>query len=142
MLNPEHVKFNYLYRTVADLSNVNHVHYDSSGLQEISLNYKSVMVESLLLRIPINLNFLCSLTNEELTIYTNRHKLNAILDYINNTFSLRGLEYFAQYDGLYYNDLSGMVQRRISETELRLICIDHETPSNIIDNIISRMNQN
>ena len=142
MLNPEHVKFNYLYRTVTDLSNINHVTYDPHIVSKISTNSQSIIIESLLLRIPISRNFLCSFTNENLTIYTNQHKLYSILDYIDNKFPLCGLEYFNQYNNLYYNDLAGMVQRRIGETNLILVHIDQETPCTVRNNIISRMNQN
>ena len=141
MLNPEQVKFTYFNKTISELLNIDELTYEPIIKLETASKNQPIIIESLLLRIPIDLNFLCSFTNNELVIYTNQYKLNTIINYVKNEFSLYMLDYFKQYKDFYYDDLPGMVQRRISGTKLRLIHIDQQTPHNVRDNIISRIEQ-
>ena len=66
---------------------------------------RSQLIESLLLNIPIPPLFLFENDYNQYEIMDGRQRLEAIKGFLENTYVLRGLEYWPELDGSQFNDL-------------------------------------
>ena len=103
--------------------------------------YKSRLIESLLLRIPLPVFYMAADRNDNWQVVDGLQRLGALKDFIlDKKFSLRGLEYLDQYNNKAYDELPRAMQRRINETQLSCHVIDPGTPPKVMYNIFKRIN--
>lgn len=79
-------------------------------------NLQSLLIESILVRIPIGAFWLDY--NDRSVILDGLQRLLALKTYIDNSFCLTGLTYMPELNGLKYLGLPRNLQRRILETNV------------------------
>jgi Protein of unknown function DUF262 len=88
---------------------------------------RSQLIESLLLNIPIPPIFLFENDYNQYEIMDGRQRLEAITGYLDNTFRLKGLEYWPELDGSQFLDLPPTIQRGLLRRTIAAIVLLAET---------------
>jgi hypothetical protein len=88
---------------------------------------RSQLIESLLLNIPIPPIFLFENDYNQYEIMDGKQRLEAITGYLDNTFPLRGLEYWPELDGNRFGDLPPTIQRGLLRRTINAIVLLAET---------------
>ena len=101
---------------------------------------KGRLIESILLRIPLPVFYVASDLRDVWSVVDGLQRMTTIHDFVNNEFSLRGLEYLVQFEKAKFSELPRNMQRRIEETELVINVIQPGTPEEVMFNIFSRIN--
>ena len=111
-----------------------------------STTRQSRLIESLLLRIPLPTFYAAEDESENWEVVDGIQRLSTITRFIkpelldDEGFSLEGLEYLHNFEGVRYSGLSMRLQRRLRETELVVHLIRHGTPVDVKFNIFARIN--
>ena len=105
-----------------------------------SLERKSRLIESLLLRIPIPVLYVSADANETWSMVDGLQRTSTIHDYMKGRFGLQKLEYLERLEGNKYDELPRSMQRRIRETQLIINIIEPGTPEEVMFNIFRRLN--
>ena len=105
-----------------------------------SLERKSRLIESLLLRIPIPVLYVSADANETWSMVDGLQRTSTIHDYMKGRFGLQKLEYLERLEGNKYEELPRSMQRRIRETQLIVNIIEPGTPEEVMFNIFRRLN--
>lgn len=101
---------------------------------------KSQLIESLLLRIPLPVFYVAANFDDDWVVVDGLQRITTIFDYLSGEFSLKGMEYLQQLEGMKFSELDRSMQRRISETELIYNVIQPGTPDEVMMNIFRRIN--
>jgi hypothetical protein len=105
---------------------------------------KSRLIESLLLRIPLPVFYVAADAKENWRVVDGLQRLTTIYDFMDtggeNQYTLRGLEYLSDIEGVGYESLPRGIIRRIDETELNINIIESGTPDRVMFNIFKRLN--
>lgn len=101
---------------------------------------QSRFIESLLLRIPIPVFYVAADARDRWSVVDGVQRLSTIFRFMKDEYSLRGLEFLKDYEGLSFNELPYHMQRRIRETQLIVNVIDDYTPPAVMYNIFLRVN--
>ena len=88
---------------------------------------QSQLIESLLLNIPIPPIFLFENDYNQYEIMDGRQRLEAINGFLDNTFALKGLEYWPELDGSLYAHLPPTIQRGLLRRTITAIVLLAET---------------
>ena len=88
---------------------------------------RSQLIESLLLNIPIPPIFLFENDYNQYEIMDGRQRLEAIKGFMDNTFPLRGMEYWPELNGSRFNDLPPTIQRGLLRRTISAIVLLAET---------------
>lgn len=102
---------------------------------------KSLLIESLMLRIPIPAFYFDEDNNGKKTVIDGLQRLSAISGYMNGEFILSGLQYLqGECGGLYFNELQPKYQTRIEDAQLTVNILDSRSPENVKFDIFRRVN--
>lgn len=98
---------------------------------------RSLFIESLLLNVPIPPLFLYEWELSRYEVMDGQQRLNAIVEFYENAYALKGLERWKELNGLRFKDLPetlqrGLDRRRISATVL-LVESSRDTPPQMND---------
>lgn len=104
------------------------------------LHKKGQLIESILLRIPLPVFYVAATEEDLWSVVDGLQRLTTINDFMSNAFSLSGLEYLNQLEGMTFETLPRAMQRRIEETSLVLNIIQPGTPDEVMINIFRRLN--
>ncbi|MEJ0058425.1 MAG: DUF262 domain-containing protein [Terricaulis sp.] len=99
---------------------------------------KSLLVESLLLNIPVPPIFLYESDLARYEVMDGQQRLNAIHDYLENDFSLTGLEKLSFLNGRRYKKLPPRVRRGLDRASLGAIVLLQESKSDPLDPYLVR----
>lgn len=88
---------------------------------------RSQLIESLLLNIPIPPVFLFENAYNQYEIMDGRQRLEAIKGFLDNTYPLRGMEYWPELDGSQFNNLPPTIQRGLLRRTISAIVLLAET---------------
>jgi len=88
---------------------------------------RSQLIESLLLNIPIPPLFLFENDYNQYEIMDGRQRLEAIKEFLDNSYPLRGLEYWTELDGSSFNTLPPTIQRGLLRRTITAIVLLAET---------------
>lgn len=102
---------------------------------------KSQLIESLLLKIPLPAFYFDAGVDDKWLIIDGLQRITAIKEFmIDQSFKLKGLEFFGDLEGIGYGDLPRVFVRRIEETSLVVFTVKRGTPTNVKYNIFKRIN--
>ncbi len=104
---------------------------------------KSLLVESLLLQIPLPAFYFAEDSDGAFHVVDGLQRLSTLHAFVRGSdtrFSLRGLEYLHDVEGLHFSDLAVQWQRRIYNTQLVINVIDPTTPPDVMYDIFKRIN--
>jgi Protein of unknown function DUF262 len=105
-----------LRQSLGDSTYIN-VHPDYQRRHRWDTKKRSQLIESLLLNIPIPPLFLFENDYNQYEVMDGRQRLDAITQFLENSYALRGLEYWPELDGTTFNDLPPTIQRGLSRAE-------------------------
>jgi hypothetical protein len=88
---------------------------------------RSQLIESLLLNIPIPPLFLFENDYNQYEVMDGRQRLDAVSGFLDNTYSLRGLEYWPELDGSNFAELPPTIQRGLLRRTITAIVLLAET---------------
>jgi hypothetical protein len=101
---------------------------------------KSKFVESILLNIPIPNLFFAEDDDGTKVVVDGQQRLLALKDFIENSFSLYGLEVLSQLNGRKFENLTERQQRIINNRTLRCLVISARSDSEIRFEVFERLN--
>ena len=102
---------------------------------------KSLLIESLLLNIPIPMFYVSADENGVWDVVDGLQRLSTLRDFIiTKKLKLKNLEFWADYNGKTYDDLSPILYNRINETQLYMTIIEPSSPQDVKFNIFKRIN--
>mgnify|MGYP001127242351 CR=1 FL=1 len=102
---------------------------------------KSLLIESLMLRIPIPAFYFYEDENSVLHVIDGLQRLTTINEFLNGEFKLRGLQYLQEScNGKTFRELDAKYVSRIYMTQLAVNVIDARTPSQVKYDLFRRIN--
>jgi uncharacterized protein with ParB-like and HNH nuclease domain len=107
----------------------------------------SRLIESLILNIPIPTIYLSQdvdvdteTEESRYSVIDGQQRLTAIFNFLNNKFSLQGLDTLTELNGCYYKDLPPFLIRRLEERTIKCLRIDSTIDTQIKIDIFERLN--
>ncbi|MEY8742380.1 DUF262 domain-containing protein [Bacillales bacterium AN1005] len=102
---------------------------------------KSLLIESLMLRIPIPAFYFYEDEDSVLHVIDGLQRLTTINEFLNNEFRLKGLQYLQDScDGKLFKEIDAKFVSRIYMTQLAVNVIDARTPSQVKYDLFRRIN--
>ena len=105
-----------------------------------NIQKKSLLIESLMLRIPIPAFYFDEDVNGQRTVIDGMQRLSTINDFLEGKFCLKGLQYLTNCNGMYYEDLEKKYQGRIEDTQLAVNILDSRCPELVKFDVFRRIN--
>lgn len=145
-LNPSDIKFTTdnvsIYNVVKRIGRgAINLFTDFQRLQNLwSLEAKSRLIESILVRFPIPAFYFDCSNDEQWLVIDGLQRLSTISQFYQNGFSLQKLEYLTELEGMYFKDLSLALQARIEETNITALKILSGTPLRVKYSLFERIN--
>jgi hypothetical protein len=127
-----------LRQSLGDSTYIN-VHPDYQRRHRWDTKKRSQLIESLLLNIPIPPLFLFENDYNQYEVMDGRQRLDAITQFLENSYALRGLEYWPELDGTTFNDLPPTIQRGLLRRTVTAIVLLAETSRPEVSEIDVRM---
>lgn len=100
----------------------------------------SRLIESLIIQCPIPVIYLNQEADERLSVIDGNQRINAIANFIENQFELRGLTAYPELEGLRFHELDPRFQRHIMNRTLRCIVIMKDTHPQVKFDVFERLN--
>jgi len=102
---------------------------------------KSLLIESLILRIPIPAFYFYEDENAKFIVIDGQQRLATIREYMDGEFKLSGLEYLGDVcGGKKFGDLDEKFQQRINRAQMAVNILDARSPKKVIYDIFRRVN--
>jgi hypothetical protein len=94
---------------------------------------RSQLIESILMNIPVPPLFLFENEYNKYEVMDGRQRLDTLVDYLDNGFPLRGLEFWHELNGKRFRDLSEILQRGMLRRTISAIVLLAETRKTFVD---------
>ena len=105
---------------------------------------RSRLIESILLRIPLPMFYFSQDEEGVFYVVDGLQRLSAINSFMENEYSLRGLEYLDSCEGKFYSKegqrLDDKYIRRVNSTQISVSIIDPQSPTKVKYDIFRRLN--
>jgi|GEM_PF-516928 len=105
-----------------------------------SLNAKSRLIESLLVRFPIPAFYFDCSNEQSWLVIDGLQRLSTIRDFHKDLFGLQNLEFLPHLEGLKFSELDQNLQDRIEETNITTLKIQPGTPLRVKYSLFERIN--
>ena len=105
-----------------------------------TLEKRSLLIESLMLKIPIPSFYFDQDKDEKKTVIDGLQRLSAIYDFINDEFSLKGISYLKDCEGKVFSQLERKYRRRIEDTQFTIYILDQQCPDMVKFDVFRRVN--
>ncbi|MFN7112123.1 MAG: DUF262 domain-containing protein [Brevundimonas sp.] len=92
---------------------------------------KSLLIESLLLNVPVPPVFFYENDLARYEVMDGQQRLNAIKEFLDNSFKLRGLEVLSSLNGRSYLQLTPRVKRSLDRASISAIVVLHESQGSL-----------
>lgn len=102
----------------------------------------SRLIESILLNVPIPPCYLSQNSEYELDVIDGQQRLMSIWRFMDNQFSLVGLEVYQEFNGCRFHKLPSNIQRKLKTHTLRLIAVTNESHPDVKFDVFQRLNTN
>jgi hypothetical protein len=102
----------------------------------------SRLVESILLNVPIPPCYLSQNEEFQLDVIDGQQRLFSIYRFLENQFSLTGLEVLTDLNGSRFHQISTRLQRQLKTHTLRLVAVTNESHPEIKFDVFERLNTN
>jgi len=96
---------------------------------------RSQLIESFLMNIPVPPIFLYENDYNQYEIMDGRQRIDTLRSYMNNEFSLRGLEFWKELEGKRHHDLPLIIQRGLARRTINAVVLLAETMKENNDDI-------
>lgn len=104
------------------------------------LQRRSLLIESLMLRIPIPAFYLDEDKEEKKTVIDGLQRLSTIYDFIHGGFRLKGLQYLDNCEGKSFEEIDRKYRDRIEDTQLAVNILDSRCPEMVKFDVFRRVN--
>ncbi len=138
MFNASDIRITERNITISELLELKYEIYSKNYFPSILFGTR--VIENILCRIPIGTLWIDRLEIENLKIIDGIKRFLSIKNFVDNIFSLRGLECFNIFEGYFFNDIPGNLRRRINETYININYIDPGTSEEAKNYIIKCIN--
>lgn len=101
---------------------------------------QSKFIESILLGIPIPYIFTADVDNGRLEIVDGTQRLRTIINFLDNTLILSGLEVLDKLNGFRFKDLTIARQRKIKNSTMRMIALSDKSDEDVRFMMFERIN--
>lgn len=101
---------------------------------------RSLLIESLMLRIPIPAFYLDEDKEEKRTVIDGLQRLSTIYDFVHGKFKLYGLQYLHNCEGKYFDEIGRKYKERIEDTQLAVNILDSRCPDMVKFEVFRRVN--
>lgn len=115
-----------LKQSLRDSSYIN-IHPGYQRRHRWDIKKRSQLIESLMLNIPVPPVFLFENDYNQYEVMDGRQRLEAITGFLDNTYRLRGLEYWQELNGYNYSELPPTLQRGLLRRTVSAIVLLAET---------------
>lgn len=100
----------------------------------------SKLIESFIHDIPVPVIYLAKNEEGKYEVIDGLQRLTSVFDYLNNQFSLRGLELVPLYNGKYFRELDETAQNKLQDATVRTFELSPRTPKDLMFVIFERLN--
>ncbi len=143
--SPEHIRVStktFSLRNIIDLIEQRDLELapDFQRYRVWNSQQKSRLVESILLQIPLPAFYFAEDSEGMMHIVDGLQRLSTVSDFVENVFSLKGMEYLDNIRGKYFRELPPPMRRRIHNAQIVVHVIDPKTPTGIKYDIFKRIN--
>ena len=101
---------------------------------------KSLLIESLMLKIPIPAFYFQEDINGDKLVIDGLQRLSTIYSYMEDSFRLKGLQYLENYNGYCYSQLPRKYKTRIEETQMAVNILDSKCHELVKFDVFRRVN--
>lgn len=102
---------------------------------------QSQLIESLMLQIPLPAFYFDATDDSCWVVIDGLQRLSTFKNYmVDQNFTLSGLEYLTELEGLHFEELPRQYYRRIKEAQITVYTVEKGTPEAIVYNIFKRIN--
>lgn len=101
---------------------------------------KSLLIESLLLRIPIPAFYLDEKNDGKKSVIDGLQRLSTIHDFLNNKFKLKKLQYLSSCEGMTFSGLDSKYKNFILDTALAINILGGQCPEMVKFDVFRRVN--
>lgn len=98
------------------------------------------MIESFLLNIPVPVVYLARTENDQYEVIDGLQRLKSVFNFLNNDFSLSGLDVLTALNGKTFKALDGSIQRKLRNSTLRSFELSSNTEKDIHFVVLERLN--
>jgi len=146
--NPDDIRINHKFFSVSDI-----YRWMSADPPKITvkpcfqrnlvwnMQKQSLLIESLMLRIPIPSLYFYEDDNEHMNVIDGLQRLSTIFNYVNGEFALSGLQYLGdKCNGKIFRDLEQKYISRIEDTQLSVNILDSRSPELVKFDVFTRIN--
>lgn len=105
-----------------------------------NMEEKSKLIESLIINLPISPYFVMESNKAEYVIVDGLQRINAILEFVDNSFQLKGLDILRDLNGMKMKDISTALRTKIEDSKMLFYVLRHDIELDVLYSLFCRIN--